>query len=94
MTGTGRRSRLPLAARIALLSPLALLTGCDPILSIDGAFFPAWLLCMIGAAFMLGGIRWALHRWGVEPFIGPRTLVYVCTYLTCTLGLWLVIFHR
>ena len=94
MIGTGRRSCTPTLARIALLAPLALLAGCDPILSIDGAFFPAWLLCMIGAAFMLGGIRWALHRWRIEPFIGPRTLVYVCTYLTCTLGLWLLIFRK
>jgi len=94
MTGTGRRSRLPLAARIALLAPLGLLTGCDPILSIDGALFPAWLLCMIGAAFLLGIIRWALHRWKIEPHVGPRTLVYVCTYLTCTLGLWLLILRK
>jgi hypothetical protein len=94
MTGTGRRSCPTLGARIALLSPLAMLAGCDPILSIDGAFFPAWLLCMIGAAFLLGAIRWALHRWKIEPHVGPRTLVYVCTYLTCTLGLWLLIFRK
>jgi len=94
MTGIERRPRMPLRARIALLAPLGLLAGCDPILSIDGAFFPAWLLCMIGAAFLLGLIRWALHQWKIEPHVGPRTLVYVCTYLTCTLGLWLLIFHR
>jgi hypothetical protein len=94
MVGNGRRSNLCAGARIALLAPLGLLTGCDPILSIDGAFFPAWLLCMIGAAFLLGIIRWALHRWKIEPHVGPRTLVYVCTYLTCTLGLWLLIFRK
>ena len=93
MPGTGRcLTHLP--ARCLLLAPLTLLAGCDPILSIDGAFFPAWLLCMIGAAFLLGLIRWALHRWRIEPHVGPRTLVYVCTYLTCTLGLWLLVFRR
>jgi len=85
---------MSLRARIALLAPLGLLTGCDPILSIDGAFFPAWLLCMIGAAFLLGLIRLVLNRWKIEQHVGPRTLVYVCTYLTCTLGLWLLIFRK
>jgi hypothetical protein len=91
MTGPVRRFPLTRAAWIATLVPLA---GCDPILSIDGAFFPAWLLCMIGGGFMLGGIRWLVLRLGLEPFVGPKVPVYFCTYLACTLGLWLGFFHR
>lgn len=73
---------------------IALLVGCDPIFSVDGAFFPAWLLCMIGGGFLLGGVRWVVHRLGVEPFVGMKVLVYFCVYLSCTLGLWLGFFHR
>ncbi len=49
---------------------------------------------MLGGGFMLGGIRWTVYRLGLEPFIGPRVLVYFCVYLTCTLGLWLGFYHR
>lgn len=72
---------------------VAFLAGCDPILEVDGAFFPAWLICMIAAGFMLGGIRWVIFRLGMEQFIGPRVTVYFCVYLTCTLGLWLGFFR-
>jgi len=71
----------------------SLLCGCDPILSVDGAFFPAWLLCMIASGFLLGGIRWIVSRLGWESFVRPRVLVYFCVYLNCTLGLWLLIFR-
>ena len=82
------------ARAVALLLSIPLLSACDPIFSIDGAFFPAWLLCMVGGGFMLGAIRWAVYRMGLEPFVGPKVFVYFCVYLTCTLGLWLGFFHR
>jgi len=82
------------ARAAALLLGIPLLSACDPIFSIDGAFFPAWLLCMVGGGFMLGAIRWAAYRMGIEPFVGPKVFVYFCVYLTCTLGLWLGFFHR
>lgn len=81
------------AAPAMLGLALGALSGCDPILEVDGAFFPAWLICMIGAGFMLGGIRWIIFRTGIEPFIGPRVTVYFCVYLTCTLALWLGFFR-
>lgn len=72
---------------------IALLAGCDPILSIDGAFFPAWLLCLIVAGGLLAIIRFLVRRAGIEPFIGPKLTVYFCVYLSCTLGLWLGFFR-
>lgn len=81
-------------ARLALIASLPLLAGCDPIFSVDGAFFPAWLLCMVGGGFLLGFVRWVVYRLGLEPHVGPKVFVYFCTYLTCTLGLWLGFFHR
>ncbi len=79
---------------LILLLTSALLAGCDPIFSVDGAFFPAWLLCMLGGGFLLGGIRWGIHRAGIEPFVSVKVFTYFCVYLSCTLGLWLVFFHR
>jgi len=91
-------SRIPSRGRllwhgIVATAAASLLCGCDPILSVDGAFFPAWLLCMIASGFLLGGIRWIVSRLGWEPFVRPRVLVYFCVYLNCTLGLWLLIFR-
>jgi len=85
------KSLRPTLGMLCLL--LGVLGGCDPILEVDGAFFPAWLICMIGAGFMLGGIRWIIFKVGIEPFIGPRVTVYFCIYLTCTLALWLGFFR-
>ncbi len=87
-------TKLPISPiALLLIGCLSMLTGCDPILEVDGAFFPAWLVCMIAAGFMLGGIRWIVYRLGIEPFVGPRVTVYFCVYLTCTLGLWLGFFR-
>ncbi len=79
--------------RVAALSIAATMAGCDPILSIDGAFFPAWLLCLIVAGVLLGIIRAVVRRAGIEGFIGPKLTVYFCVYLSCTLGLWLGFFR-
>ncbi len=89
--GVKKLSSAPIA--LLMMGCLLLLGGCDPILEIDGAFFPAWLVCMIAAGFMLGGIRWIVYRLGIEPFVGPRVTVYFCVYLSCTLGLWLGFFR-
>ncbi|MSR69154.1 MAG: hypothetical protein EXS17_02260 [Phycisphaerales bacterium] len=77
---------------LALLGIVAM-SGCDPILSIDGAFFPAWLMCLVVAGMLLAIIRGLVRRAGVEQFIGPRLVVYFCVYLSCTLALWLGFFR-
>ncbi len=81
--------------RSTLIATLAFgaFAGCDPILSVDGAFFPAWLLCLLSAGVLLAIIRAIVRRSGIEPFIGPRVTVYICTYIACTLALWLGFFR-
>ncbi|MBM4111924.1 MAG: hypothetical protein FJ253_00900 [Phycisphaerae bacterium] len=81
-------------AALALLALAPVLSGCDPIWSISGAFFPAWLLCMVGGVIAAVLIRWCIARVGVEPFIGPRVLVYALLYAACTCTLWLFFFSR
>ena len=77
---------------LAILSTGALM-GCDPILSIDGAFFPAWLMCLVVAAALLTITRLIVRRAGIEPFIGPKITVYFRVYLAWTLALWLGFFR-
>lgn len=85
---SGRRA---LAALVAITPAL---TACDPIWSVSGAFFPAWLLCMVGGLVAAILIRAVIARIGLEPHVGPRLLVYLMLYLASTCTLWLVFFAR
>lgn len=92
-TTVQRSHEVPVAACVLWCTFTLIGAGCDPIIEVDGAFFPAWLVCMIAAGFLLGLIRWAAFKSGIEKYIGPRVLIYFCVYLSCTLALWLGFFR-
>jgi hypothetical protein len=75
------------------LGPVALLaTGCEPIVDIEGSFFPAWMLCIaIGIVLAIVGRR-LLAALGLEPYLGPLIVVYPSLALLLTLVVWLVFF--
>ncbi len=73
--------------------PLAL-AGCDPVVNIAGANFPAWLLCAIAGALLTAAIRPLLLAGGIEPHLGPRPLVYPCLAVLLGCAVWLVFFNR
>lgn len=82
--------------RRVLLASLAMAfvgTGCDPIFEIDGAFFPAWLVCMVLAVVPLLAVRWAMRKWSVEEHVHPVPLTYCSVYLASVLLLWLGIYR-
>ena len=86
-----RRPETIISLSLILLSVGQL--ACDPILDVDGAFFPAWMLCMI-----LGiGLTFAFYplfvRMGIENHIGPPVLIYPSLALLLTLLTWLVFFR-
>jgi hypothetical protein len=71
------------------------LGGCERVPSINllGAFFPSWMLCIvIGVALTLVSRR-ALAAAGLEPWIGPRALVYPALALVFTLATWVIFFR-
>lgn len=67
--------------------------GCDPILDVDGAFFPAWMLCMILGIALTFAFYPLFVRMGIEPYIGPPVLIYPSLALLLTLLIWLVFFR-
>ena len=79
--------------RLGGLAPLVLLVaGCEPILDIEGSFFPAWMLC-IAAGIVLAILgRRLLAMLGLEPYLGPLVLVYPSLALLLTLIIWLTLF--
>lgn len=68
------------------------MTGCDPQLNIAGAYFPAWLLCMIGGLLGFWVIHLVFLRTGIIPFLFPIPLVYAALLVASICGLWLLFF--
>ena len=70
--------RKPCRLALAIgLWPLCGLAGCDPIINIAGANFPAWLLCAIIGAVAVAMMRPILIALRVEPYLWPLPLVYL-----------------
>jgi hypothetical protein len=79
---------------VTALAVLAMLTmtGCDPQLNIAGAYFPAWLLCMIAGLLSFWVIHLIFLRTGIIPFLVPITLVYAALLSSLICGIWLIFF--
>lgn len=68
------------------------IVGCNPVISVAGANFPVWMLCLFAgilAALLLRPVFVAIE---IDECMTPRTLVYSCLALTiaflCRLLLW------
>ena len=78
--------RAPIAAALALPS-------YDPLFDVEGAFFPAWLLCLLAGVVAAAGLRLLFARLGLEPHLGPLPLIYSCLALLCGMSTWLLFFR-
>ena len=83
--------RFPLAA---LTLAAALFTGCDPVVDIAGANFPAWLVCVIAGGALAAVARALFAVTRLEPHLGPLALVYPCLALLLSCVLWMIFFNR
>src|SRR5262245_25303555 len=86
----GRRAR---SAMVAVAG--AMLSGCrpGPDVTVAGSYFPSWMVALVVG--VLGTIVcWQLFtRIGIEPYLGPRLLVYGSLVLLITLVLSLGVFR-
>ena len=65
-----------------------------PQVNIIGSFFPSWMLCgAIGIVLTLVARR-LLIRAGLDPYLGPRALVYPSLTILVTLVLWVALFRE
>ena len=74
------------------MAALLLVGGCDPILNIQGSFFPAWIVCLAAGIVLTAVVRPAPGH-GSSRISGPVLLIYPSLCLLFTLGTWLV-FYR
>lgn len=75
----------------AVLVPRA---ACDPLVDVAGAFFPAWMLCILVGIASTVVLRYVLSRTHLEPSLGPLIVIYPSLAATISLALWLVFYRR
>ena len=83
-------------ALCCLPSGILILTaaGCDPVVSIAGAHFPDWLLC-VGAGAILAALCHPLFvAAGLERELRPLPLFYGCLIAMFALIGWVTFFSR
>lgn len=82
-------------ALIATLAALPLLGGCSlaPSVYMAGSYFPAWLVCVLGALLLTLLIRWGLIRAGLDDALPMRLPVYACLTLALTFAALLLFFE-
>lgn len=69
------------------------LTGCSPTLSIGGAYYPAWLVC-IGSGIVGAMVGRAIFiKAGWDGLLRPRALVYPALAVLVSLVVWFLFFR-
>jgi len=64
-----------------------------PQINIIDSIFPSWMLCaLIGIGAALLG-RWLFVRTGLDPYVGPRALIYSSLGIFVMLTLWVAFFR-
>jgi hypothetical protein len=84
----GRWLRFTVVALVPL--PVA---GCDPIINVQGSFFPAWIACMSAGIVLTAACRQLFAVTRLEPHLGPLLLIYPSLWLLVTLLIWLALFR-
>ena len=91
----GPRSRQGGARGAAMAGAGAVLSGCrpGPDITVAGSYFPSWMGCLVLG--VLGTMLfWQFFtRTGLDPYLGPRVLVYPGLVILITLVLWLSVFR-
>lgn len=72
----------------------SLLTACDPMVSLQGSFWPAWIICILAglAASML--LMWQFIRLRLAPHLGPPLLIAPSLWALCSFVVWLLFYSR
>ena len=64
-----------------------------PHINVVGSFFPSWMLCAAIGIVVAALARRLFVRVGIDPYVGPRALVYPSLALLVTLVLWVTWFR-
>ncbi len=67
--------------------------ACDPILNVQGSFFPAWMLCIVLGVALTVAARYLFVLLGLEPHLGPPMLIYPSLGLLLTVLTWIALYR-
>jgi hypothetical protein len=74
--------------------PLIFTGGCDPVVNIAGANFPAWLLCAIAGIVVAAMLRPLFVLVRIEQYLWPLPLVYASLAVLLGCIVYLIFFNR
>ena len=78
---------------VKLPAVLALIKSSgDPIVNVAGAYFPAWLACMLAGALGTWLLGEFLSRVGFGAVLRPSAIMYPCLFAALTCSVWIVLF--
>ena len=77
-----------------MLLPIAGCAACDPIVTIAGANFPSWMLCLMVGAVLAALVRPLIVIARLEPHLGPLTIFYPSLIAMFAMIVWVIFFNR
>ena len=66
---------------------------CAPIINLWGAYWPAWVPCLVGGILLTLVSRLIFSWIRLEPHLGPLLLVYPMLIVAYSCGLWLLLYR-
>ena len=66
--------------------------GCNPVVNLQGAFFPAWVICILGGAALAGLAHRVFLAVGIQRHLGPPAVIYPSLVLLFTMLIWLTFY--
>jgi hypothetical protein len=69
------------------------IADCDPVVSIAGATFPVWMLCLFAGILISFAIRPLFVVTGIDEWLTPRPLIYACLAMVTGFLCWIVIWR-
>ena len=91
-TGVGRSRRRRWYIIAALGGAGA--AGCDPVINVAGANFPAWLFCILAGSLIAALSRPLFVLARIDPYLGPRPVIYTSLAVMFALIVWIIFFNR
>jgi YtcA family len=73
--------------------PAFFIVGCNPVISIAGAEFPIWTLCLFGGILVSLSLRPVFVATGIDEWMTPRLVTYSCLALAFGFLCWLVLWQ-
>jgi hypothetical protein len=92
LNSTGKITRPIVWICGAACAPFAA-AGCNPVISVAGAEFPVWMLCLFAGVLSALCLRPLFVATGIDAGMTPRPLTYSCLALAIAFACWLVIWR-